>query len=82
MNLEMNVHLEGPIVAAFYDMALLSWAETMDPPMPLLVDPGLASQTSVPERDCFEEARVRKAELDRTAREAIPAHPGTSFHVG
>jgi hypothetical protein len=32
----MMVHLEGPIVDSFYDMALLSWANAMDPPLPLL----------------------------------------------
>lgn len=28
---------EGPIVQSFYDLALLSWSEKMDPPLPLLV---------------------------------------------
>ena len=41
VNLEMNIHLEGPIVQAFYDMALLSWGEKMDPPLSLLVNPSL-----------------------------------------
>jgi phosphatidylserine/phosphatidylglycerophosphate/cardiolipin synthase-like enzyme len=40
-NLEQLTHLEGPIVDSFYDMALLSWAEPMSPPMPLIVNPGL-----------------------------------------
>ena len=46
VNLEMNIHLEGPIVQAFYDMALLSWGEKMNPPLPLLVNPGLVNKTS------------------------------------
>ncbi|VDC06870.1 unnamed protein product [Peniophora sp. CBMAI 1063] len=35
-NVEMMVHLEGPIVDSFYDMALLSWSNAMNPPLPLL----------------------------------------------
>ncbi|KXJ89207.1 hypothetical protein Micbo1qcDRAFT_150508 [Microdochium bolleyi] len=35
-NLEMMVHVEGPIVDGLYDMALLSWHEHMNPCMPLL----------------------------------------------
>lgn len=34
--MEMMVHLEGPIVQSFYDMALISWNETLEPPLPLL----------------------------------------------
>jgi phosphatidylserine/phosphatidylglycerophosphate/cardiolipin synthase-like enzyme len=62
VNLELNLHLEGPIVDAFYDMALLSWAEPMEPPLPLLVNPSLRSQMNEG-RDCFEEAKARKREL-------------------
>lgn len=49
VNVEMMVHLEGPIVQSFYDMALLSWWNEMDPPLPLLSqnpqypDPGSSS---------------------------------------
>ena len=32
----MMTHIEGPIVDAFYDMSLLSWAEALQPPLPLL----------------------------------------------
>jgi hypothetical protein len=42
VNIDMNVHLEGPIVEAFYDMALLNWGEKMDPSLPLLLNPSLA----------------------------------------
>ncbi|KAI0270588.1 hypothetical protein BC834DRAFT_1011250 [Gloeopeniophorella convolvens] len=38
-NVEMMVHLEGPIVESFYDMALLSWSNAMHPPLPLLGKP-------------------------------------------
>lgn len=38
-NMEMMVHLEGPIVDAFYDMALISWFRPMYPRLPLLTRP-------------------------------------------
>lgn len=58
VNLEMNLHIEGPIVDAFYDMALLSWAEAMDPPFPLLSNP--RAEVEQNGRTCFEEAQARK----------------------
>ncbi|KAK3352582.1 hypothetical protein B0T25DRAFT_606549 [Lasiosphaeria hispida] len=33
-NLEMMIHLEGPIVDSLYDVALLSWHKQLDPPLP------------------------------------------------
>ncbi|KAK0636479.1 hypothetical protein B0T17DRAFT_605208 [Bombardia bombarda] len=33
-NLEMMIHLEGPIVDSLYDMALISWHKQLDPPLP------------------------------------------------
>ena len=38
-NIEMMVQFEGPIVNSFYDMALLSWAVALNPPLPLLSQP-------------------------------------------
>ncbi|KAI6016248.1 hypothetical protein EDC04DRAFT_2749684 [Pisolithus marmoratus] len=38
-NMEMMVHLEGPIVDSLYDMALLCWSKPMHPPLPLLNEP-------------------------------------------
>ncbi|KAH0831997.1 hypothetical protein J3R83DRAFT_12900 [Lanmaoa asiatica] len=38
-NMEMMVHLEGPIVDGFYDMALISWFRPMHPRLPLLKRP-------------------------------------------
>ncbi|KAI9461909.1 hypothetical protein BJY52DRAFT_1257542 [Lactarius psammicola] len=35
-NIEMMIQLEGPVVESFYDMALMSWANAMNPPLPLL----------------------------------------------
>ncbi|WWD17806.1 hypothetical protein CI109_102248 [Kwoniella shandongensis] len=39
VNVEMMSHIEGPIVQAFYDMALLSWSNAFHPPLPLLAHP-------------------------------------------
>lgn len=33
-NCEMMIHLEGPIVDSLYDMALISWNKTFEPPLP------------------------------------------------
>jgi len=38
-NMEMMVHLEGPIVDSLYDTALISWFRPMHPPLPLLNSP-------------------------------------------
>ena len=35
-NIEMMVQLEGPVVDSIYDMALISWSNAMNPPLPLL----------------------------------------------
>ncbi|KAL5511953.1 hypothetical protein ACEPAH_5172 [Sanghuangporus vaninii] len=35
-NVEMCLHLEGPIVDSFYDVALFSWFNKLEPPLPLL----------------------------------------------
>ncbi|KAK8865996.1 hypothetical protein IAR55_001147 [Kwoniella newhampshirensis] len=39
VNVEMMSHIEGPIVQALYDMALLSWSNAFSPPLPLLGHP-------------------------------------------
>lgn len=33
-NMEMMTHLEGPIVDSLYDMALISWSQKFEPPLP------------------------------------------------
>jgi phosphatidylserine/phosphatidylglycerophosphate/cardiolipin synthase-like enzyme len=35
-NIEMMVQLEGPVVDSIYDVALLSWSNAMNPPLPRL----------------------------------------------
>ncbi|OCF31927.1 hypothetical protein I316_06309 [Kwoniella heveanensis BCC8398] len=38
-NLELMTHLEGPIVDAFYEVALHSWWNKLDPPLPCMSEP-------------------------------------------
>ncbi|CZS88896.1 related to IQ calmodulin-binding motif protein [Rhynchosporium graminicola] len=38
-NMEMMTHLEGPIVDSLYDMALISWNNKLDPPLPCANSP-------------------------------------------
>ncbi|KAK1989710.1 phospholipase D/nuclease [Colletotrichum falcatum] len=38
-NLELMVHVEGPIVDSLYDMALLTWHKKLDPPLPTIETP-------------------------------------------
>lgn len=49
-NLEMMVHVEGPIVDSFYDTALISWGKELDPPLPMMNSPAAAAPVS-----CFSE---------------------------
>ena len=45
-NLEMMVHLEGPIVDAMYDTLLISWHKPLSPPLPLIGRP--AAKQGIP----------------------------------
>ncbi|KAH7411170.1 hypothetical protein BKA64DRAFT_692845 [Cadophora sp. MPI-SDFR-AT-0126] len=40
-NMEMMTHLEGPIVDSLYDMALISWNNKLDPPLPSANSPAV-----------------------------------------
>ncbi|KAI5922548.1 hypothetical protein F4810DRAFT_672966 [Camillea tinctor] len=44
-NLEMMVHVEGPIVDSLYDMALLSWHRKLEPLLPCLASPAADAAT-------------------------------------
>lgn len=50
-NLEMMIHLEGPIVDSMYDMALLSWHKRLEPPLPSYNSPAAKGGIS-----CFTES--------------------------
>jgi phosphatidylserine/phosphatidylglycerophosphate/cardiolipin synthase-like enzyme len=56
-NVEMMIHLEGPIVDSMYDMALISWDKKLDPPLPSLNSPaaqgGLATFGEKSYQDMF-----------------------------
>ena len=43
-NVEMMTHLEGPIVDSFYDLALNSWHNTLNPPLPMSNSPASAAK--------------------------------------
>ncbi|KAI1640079.1 hypothetical protein F4809DRAFT_638000 [Biscogniauxia mediterranea] len=45
-NLEMMVQVEGPIVDSLYDMALLSWHQKLEPPLPRLASPAADATAS------------------------------------
>jgi phosphatidylserine/phosphatidylglycerophosphate/cardiolipin synthase-like enzyme len=42
-NLEMANQLEGPIVDAIYDTALITWNDAMDPPLPCINSPAITT---------------------------------------
>jgi len=44
-NLEMMTQFEGPIVDSLYDMALITWHNPLQPPLPMLSSPA-ANETS------------------------------------
>ncbi|KAL7424757.1 hypothetical protein Q5752_000441 [Cryptotrichosporon argae] len=77
VNVEMMVHYEGPIVQSFYDMALLSWWETFDPPLPLLYRPPVYSGDSKYEFGHAHPVIGTKGDLDSAAskaRETLAEH--------
>lgn len=52
-NLEMMVHMEGPIVDSMYDMALISWHKHLEPPLPSHNSPAVQGGIS-----CFNESHA------------------------
>ncbi|KAG8941185.1 hypothetical protein FRC00_012487, partial [Tulasnella sp. 408] len=50
-NMEMMIHLEGPIVDSFYDTALLSWDRALNPTLPLIKGPRAADRD--PQKDPY-----------------------------
>ncbi|GAA6034084.1 hypothetical protein JCM8097_000685 [Rhodosporidiobolus ruineniae] len=46
-NLEMMVHLEGPVVDSIYDNILISWDEVLTPALPCLLTPSPTSDPSL-----------------------------------
>lgn len=60
-NLEMMVHLEGPIVDAMYDTLLISWHKNLDPALPMIGKP--AAKEPIPTHENL----ASKAELTDAA---------------
>lgn len=50
-NLEMMVHVEGPIVDSIYDTALITWQNTLQPPLPSLGPLTTSSDSSLSKED-------------------------------
>ncbi|KAE8149782.1 hypothetical protein BDV25DRAFT_155747 [Aspergillus avenaceus] len=63
-NLEMMVRLEGPIVDAFYDTALISWGKHFQTPFPMLSSPAAGSPIpSLAAQDIAHEPQAHLPEL-------------------
>ncbi|KAG0149930.1 hypothetical protein CROQUDRAFT_668840 [Cronartium quercuum f. sp. fusiforme G11] len=77
-NVEMMIHLEGPIVDGFYDMFLISWNNAFKVPLPFLTSPTSSSlaltQSSTSARHQykfgFENAFLRSIDVVRSAQDA------------
>jgi len=66
-NLECCIHLEGDIVNAVYDHALLSWGLVLQPPLPCLSQPAPQDPPTQFQADSIETQR----ELSRQAYESL-----------
>ncbi|EIW72422.1 hypothetical protein TREMEDRAFT_26882 [Tremella mesenterica DSM 1558] len=86
VNVEMMTHIEGPIVQAFYDMALLSWWTAFQPPLPLLAHTPLYPANSADGKYKFGDEHPvleSKGDLETSAskaRETLAEHH--AFAVG
>ncbi|MBW0496992.1 hypothetical protein O181_036707 [Austropuccinia psidii MF-1] len=70
-NIEMMIHLEGPIVESFYDMFLISWSNHLKPPLPLL-NQTENLQNSSPQnyRFGFDNPFLRNIDIVKSAKDA------------
>ncbi|EJD48647.1 hypothetical protein AURDEDRAFT_136013 [Auricularia subglabra TFB-10046 SS5] len=88
-NLEMMMHLEGPIVEGFYDMSLWCWSNAMKPMLPLVTQP--ATHTGhfsfgpdnpyLKDIDLEEAAVVARQDLKRQHTELIPKLEAADTHT-
>ncbi|KAJ9363959.1 hypothetical protein DTO280E4_2181 [Paecilomyces variotii] len=72
-NLEMMIRVEGPIVDSFYDMALISWHKTLNPPLPMFGFP--ASDAKIPS---FGQQTYTGSETEQTG--PLPEHTTKDPH--
>ena len=68
--MEMMCHFEGPIVESFYDMALLSWHNTLTPQLPLVTSPPPPITTFT-----FSDGHVTVGETSEHEKQPDPIHP-------
>jgi hypothetical protein len=73
-NLEMLIHVEGPIVDSFYDTALISWGKALKTPLPMLSSP--AASADVPSFS----TQYSQAESDEDLRPPLPEHTTQDPH--
>ena len=66
----MMVHLEGPIVDSFYEMALITWNIALNPALPLLNRP---ASTTVPSHKRSSAGRVKI--MSDILQEHSPTYP-------
>ncbi|KAM0791421.1 hypothetical protein ACM66B_005880 [Microbotryomycetes sp. NB124-2] len=63
-NIEMMVHLEGPIVDSLYDNLLLSWERKLIPQLPCLQEPSPYVNAEKPFQYTFQDANPYLANVD------------------
>ncbi|OJJ47235.1 hypothetical protein ASPZODRAFT_151760 [Penicilliopsis zonata CBS 506.65] len=71
-NLEMLIHVEGPIVDSFYDTALISWGKPLEPPLPMLNSPASAAPMPTTMEDV--------EDVTETPSQMLPEHTTTDPH--
>ncbi|PLW22408.1 hypothetical protein PCANC_25529, partial [Puccinia coronata f. sp. avenae] len=67
-NLEMMIHLEGPIVDSFYDMFLISWNNRLNPPLPLLAETSSSKNRAY--QFAFNNIFLRNIDVVKSAQDA------------
>ena len=71
-NCEMMAQYEGPIVDSFYDVALISWHNALNPPLPCLDSP--AANIPLPQFPTFGKESFARM-FDQQGR-LVPTHQG------
>jgi phosphatidylserine/phosphatidylglycerophosphate/cardiolipin synthase-like enzyme len=73
-NLEMLVHVEGPIVDSFYDTALISWGKAFKTSLPMLSSPAASADI----HSIF--AQHSQSESNEDLRSPLPEHTTQDPH--
>lgn len=63
-NVEMMIHLEGPVVDSLYDTLLLSWHEQFNPPLPCVVAPSPNTNPAKPWEYTFSDGNKYLGHID------------------